>query len=225
MRSCTKSVSWLLLERYQLGEVSAAERVQVEAHLTDCPGCQADLDALTLDDRPLPALPGVTRGRPRWTWAFAGLAACGLVLTLVAVLWAPWRSATEGDIPPARIQVKGGELALTLIRDRVGVTDENPTRYEDGDRFRIELTCPPGAQPWDVVVFQAGRAHFPYAAAGPIACGNRVGLPGAFSLSGPGPVTVCAMVGDAMPRRADVVAMRFEALDDWSVCSTLANQE
>ena len=221
MSACVKPVSWLLLERYQIGEVSAAERRQVEAHLETCTGCQADLDKLVSDDRPLPALPQPEPARPRWSWTLAGVSAAAAAIALVVGLWAPWRPPAPSAIPPARIQIKGGELALTLIREREGVITQNPTRFAAGDRFRIELTCPPGRTNWDVVVFQADQAYFPYAAAGPVTCGNRVGLPGAFSLTGSGPVTVCATVGDVLPPRVDVVGMTFEALAERSVCQSL----
>lgn len=224
MSACERPVSWLLLERYQLGEVSAAERARVAAHVDACPACRADLDGLASDDRPLPPLPEVAPARTRWPLAWAGLAAAAAAIILLVALWAPWRPVGGAGIPPARIQVKGGELALTLIRERDGATSENPSRYLDGDRFRIELTCPPGELHWDVVVFQADQAHFPYSPRGPTACGNRVGLPGAFRLTGSGPVTVCALVGAEPPARSDLVAMRFEALADWSVCLTLAGQ-
>jgi len=223
MNSCTQPVSWLLLERYQMGEVSAEERARLEAHLDGCPGCRADLDRLAADQRPLPPLPEVaarSRRAPFWV----GLAAAATAAVALLVLWAPWRPAGRALVPPARIQVKGGELALTLIRERAGAISQNPARYADGDRFRIELTCPPGRRAWDVAVFQADQVHFPFAAAGPVACGNRVGLPGAFRLSGPGAVTVCAMVGEGIPGRSDIAAMRFEALADWSVCHTLEEQ-
>ncbi len=221
MSACERPLSWLLLERYQLGEVSAAERARVEDHLGGCAGCRADLDALVADDRPLPPLPEATPARTRWSLAVAGLAATAAAVVLAIALWAPWRQGGGAGVPPARIQVKGGELALTLIREREGVTTENPSRYLDGDRFRIELTCPPGERAWDVVVFQADQAFFPYAAAGPLACGNRVGLPGAFRLTGSGPVTVCALVGEDLPVRSDLAAMRIEALADRSVCVQL----
>jgi len=222
MSACAQPVSWLLLERYQLGEVTASERARVETHLEACTRCRADLDRLAADARPLPPLPEPAPAGAHRFFALAAASAAAAALVLVFSLWAPWRPAARAEWPPQRIQVKGGELAMTLIRERSGAVIENPASYEDGDRFRIELTCPPGELSWDVVVFQSGRAFFPYEPAGSIACGNRVGLPGAFRLSGSAPAVVCALAAAAPPDRAAVAGAAPDDLPVPAACLGLA---
>ncbi len=74
-----------------------------------------------------------------------------------------------------------------------------PTRYRDGDRFAVLVTCPPGDRWVDVVVTQDGRRDFPIAAAR-VACGNRIDV-GAFRLTGDSPAAVCVIAGDEQPPR------------------------
>lgn len=50
------AISWLMLERYALGDLPADEAAQVEAALADSEALQAQLDAIRGDTRPLPAL-------------------------------------------------------------------------------------------------------------------------------------------------------------------------
>ena len=227
MNACTRPLSWLLLERYQLGEVDATERARVDEHLAACPICRADLGVITADERRLPALPEPVPAR---SWSRFGLAlatasaAAGLVGLLVAG-WALWPVADPGIELPARIQIKGGELALVLVRARQGALVEDPIDYASGDRFRIELTCPPGQVAWEAVVFQTGQAHFPYPPGQALACGNRVALPGAFQLTGSGPVVVCVAIGAELPSRAQLADQGLLALPAVSVCASLRSDE
>jgi hypothetical protein len=68
----------------------------------------------------------------------------------------------------------------------------DPQRFAPGDRFAVLVSCPESLQAsWDLVVSQAGEAFFPLQPTAALQCGNRVSLPGAFTLSGEAPASVC----------------------------------
>jgi hypothetical protein len=52
----------------------------------------------------------------------------------------------------------------------------------------------------ETAIVQGNQVSFPLERAA-IACGNRVALPGAFSLNGPGPAWVCLLTGNPLPDR------------------------
>ena len=93
--------------------------------------------------------------------------------------------------------VKGGAVALSLVRlDAQGRLLE-PVRFAPGDRFKLLVTCPPALQgPVRVLIFQAEAVYEPLPPQA-LRCGNRVALPGAFRLDGSRPVQVCAVLGGA----------------------------
>jgi hypothetical protein len=196
-----RPVSWLALERFHLGELPDPERAAVDDHLRACPACQACLEHLQADEAvALPPLrptvaPAPAPAGQRWRWSWAGFAlagaaaAAGIVLVLVRGPGAPPR--LDEPYPPSRVAVKGGEVALTLVRDRVGTTVHHPTTYADGDRFKVLVTCPPGELVVDTVVFQGGTASFPFTAPRRVRCANLVPLPGAFAITGRDPARVC----------------------------------
>ena len=227
-------ISWLRLERYHLGECEVAERQAIERHLAECDACRASLDSIGADDRPLPALPPLAAPareaanegagsrlarflRP----AFAGpaLAAAAAVLLAIVV----WPEAPVTEHPPARILFKGGELSLSLVRERVGVTTEDPRAFAAGDRFLVRLTSAlPGQTHWDVVVFQGSEVSFPHAAPQPVASGNLVPLPGAFRLTGDAPAVVCVVVDEAPLDRQALAGSALDELPASTVCTELA---
>ena len=122
---------------------------------------------------------------------------------------------------------KGGELALALVRDRGGDIDLAPTRFRDDDRFKVVVTCAPGAALHaELVVFQAERAGGQAVAAFPLAgrslaCGNRVAFPGAFRITGREPATVCLVLGAAAPPSRPVIIGDGLRVADDRVCLPL----
>jgi hypothetical protein len=180
--SCAEPVSWLRLERRQLGEMNAEEAAAIDRHLGECADCAATAAGLRGwpgELRPLPPAPP----RRRWTWS---------------VLLAPATAAAVLLLMPRGDLIKGSDVALTLVRERAGDVDLDPAVFAPGDRFKLLVTCPaPHALRWDVAVFQAGTVTFPFADRPPLPCANRVPLPGALRLEGPTPVTICLVWGDA----------------------------
>jgi hypothetical protein len=195
----SEPISWLLLERFALGELAADPAARVERHLRDCPACAGCFGriraeaALALPELPAAAArPAGGRGAGRRRWpllamgaSFAGAAAAALLLLA----------------PPARDRravtaSKGVEVALTLVRERQGAMAEDPAGYRPDDRWKALVTCPGGREiAWALLLFQEGEATgavaAPVASGSGLACGNRVSLPGAFRLTGAGPLAVC----------------------------------
>jgi hypothetical protein len=117
---------------------------------------------------------------------------------------------------PPVASVKGGTLALSLVRDRAGVATTSPATYAPGDRFRVLVTCPPSADV-QIAVLQAGRITLPLP---PPSCGNAV-TAGALRLTGEGPVAICAVAD--VP--ADVLIRDGQrALGDDAACAVLASE-
>lgn len=178
--SCAQPVSWLRLERRQLGELGERERAEVEAHLSGCAECSQAAASLVSWNGRVPALPAVERRRRWWSpWLLAVPAAAALAL----VLW-----------PRQPVGVKGSDVALTLVRERAGDVGLDPRTFAPTDRFKLLVTCPtPQVLAWDVVVFQGKEVSFPVPQPRPVSCANRVPLPGALRLTGTTPVTICLL--------------------------------
>jgi hypothetical protein len=185
--SCAEPVSWLRLERRELGELGGEELAAVEGHLAGCPACAEVASGLRGWQGKVPALPAV-RVRRRWPWLFlAAPAAAALAL----VLW-----------PRPPVGLKGSDVAMTLVRERAGDIDLDPRTFAPTDRFKVLVTCPtPNVLPWEVVVYQQGQASHPFDGRPAVPCANRVPLPGAIRLFGSAPVTVCLLWGDGLDRR------------------------
>ena len=181
-------LSWLTLERYSLGELPPEERARIERRLLLSPADRACLEQIRGDLSELPPLPiplHGTRARrlPRAALLSTALAAAA---AMIALLRTP-----EVDIPSQRTLdgVKGSQVAIALYSDRGG---EHPREYSAGERFKVFATCPPElTKPMQVVVFQARQSFTPLGPARVLACGNRVPLPGAFSLDGDEAAHVC----------------------------------
>ena len=183
----TAHVSWLLLERFVLGELEGDDRHEVEAHVEHCLTCRQALHTIETDVRPMPALALPSRGR-RW-WALA--------LPLLAAAGALWVVLPRPDVaPPPHRAIKGGELAIAVVRERDGAVREDPRVYQPGDRIRVHLTCPPGDRAYRLVAIEGSEPPAPLAG-GTLACRNRAPVPGAFTLTGPHDVTICATLDEA----------------------------
>ncbi len=201
-------VSWLRLESMALGDHDAT----AVAHLAACAACRSCMDEIRADLVALPPLHVPERGaraarsaRPAWLrWAIPafGLAAAAAIALLVV---RPHGDGAEADARVAT--VKGvGEVVVDLVRDRDGAIGIGATTSRAGDRWKLVVTCAPGAAAWiDVAVVERGGHAAPDYPLSPahVACGNRVVVPGAFELTGPRPNRVCAVLGaDAAPPRA-----------------------
>lgn len=207
--SCPEPVSWLRLERQSSREGDAAERAAIDRHLASCEECASAAKMISGWSGRLRPLPAVTP-RPRWGWwLLAPAAAATLVL-----LW-PRRDES--------IAVKGSDVALTLVREHAGEVDLDPTVFAPGDRVKLLVTCPaPHLLAWDVAVFQGGAVSFPFRERAALSCANRVPLPGALQLDGPGPVTICLTWGAV--DRPRLMHEREAALSPQSRCERLTPQ-
>jgi hypothetical protein len=220
-------ISWLALERYQLGELEAEARSALEAHLAACPACRGCLERIRADEGlalpPLP-LPRPTPARaPRLAWLRWALPALGAVAAACLVLlWLAPRGGAQvapAGLPGARVAIKGGELALDLVRERGGAVDAQPADFAPGDRFRTLVTCPPPAEPYtELVIYQDGQAAFPGTAGLRLRCGNQVGLPGAFRLTGSGEAHVCVVLSERALERAALAPGLPRELREQAAC-------
>jgi hypothetical protein len=196
--ACTSEpISFLRLERYLQGDLQALELERIAAHLRDCPTCSACFAELRDEVIELPALPLQLAPKARqraqtkaWTWPL------GLVAVAAALLFAPLSPLSKNARPPAaRVRIKGGELAIALVREHASALANDPSVFAPGDRFEVRVSCPPALQAhWDVVVFQAGEAFFPLQPEAALHCANGVTLPGAFELSGSAAASVCVQI-------------------------------
>jgi hypothetical protein len=222
MNACHEPLSWLRLEHYHLGELPQEEHSSVQAHLDGCPHCRAMLAEIEDDARTLPPLP-LPDPTPTQPWyrrlsiLLPSVAGPVLVAALALVILLPPTDDTQ--LPGHRVTIKGGELLIALVRERAGVTQDNPSAYRDGDRFQVQLSTPPGDHRFDLVVLQDGQAFFPLEP-GALPGGNRQ-VVGAFELSGPGDAAVCAMVDEGRVSRAQLEAQGAEALEESAACVTL----
>jgi hypothetical protein len=221
----TRPASWLRLELHALGELPAAEAAEVAADVARDPDSRRCLERIQADHRELPRLPAPgprpslwARIRPSARVSWMPLAAAAaIVLFLVARSGEPGPGAA---IPGPRIQVKGGDVAIALVRERDGVITHEPTDFAASDRFKVLLTCPPDRRlQGEVMVVQHQETAFPLAPVN-LACGNRVALPGAFRLTGKAPATLCFTFADKALERPALEARKLD-FEFPAVCATL----
>jgi hypothetical protein len=159
------------------------------------------LEEIRTDIVALPPL-AMPATKPARTWwkllvpAFA-LAAAAVIAIVV------FRGGTD-DAPVREnvVAIKGvGDVVLGTVRERGGVIREDVRSFAAGDRWKLVVTCPPSATgamlSIDVTVVEVAGSTTVDRPLVParIACGNRVVLPGAFSLNGPRANRVCAAIG------------------------------
>ncbi len=199
MTTCiSQPISWLQLELFALGQ-AAARDAEIASHLAACRVCARCLEELRGDVVTLPpvVVPDLQRVRRRW-WiapAMAFAAAAAIVIVLVRRDNAPIRDDVAS--------IKGaGEVTLGVVRERAGIIRDDVTTFAAGDRWKVVVTCAPASQIWiDVAVVDAGTTDYPLAPAR-MACGNRVVVPGAFTITGSRKNLVCARLdATALPVR------------------------
>jgi hypothetical protein len=197
-------VSWLLLERYALGELDAATTARVDAALARDARTRACLEMirqpLALPDLGARPARAARARRLAWAWpAAATLAAAALVLLVV-------RGQHNGsDAPTAGApsatekrthRIKGDAVALSVVREHRGQIIANATSFVEGDRLKVLLTCTPSTQArFRVLVQQGASISSPLDVPADFACGNGVALPGAFTLTENTPAQVCIVWG------------------------------
>jgi hypothetical protein len=136
---------------------------------------------------------------PRRRWLAPAFAAAAAAVVLIVVLRRP--APHDNDLAShtsVTIGLKGaGEVTLELVRERGGVISYDAQGYAPGDRWKVVLTCPPSASAptlWiDVSIADGATIDHPLAPA-QLACGNRVVVPGAFTVTGTTANRVCARV-------------------------------
>jgi len=192
----SEPISWLRLEMFATGTADSV----VTSHLASCPACTSCLDEIRGDLVALPplALPAAPPRRAAWwTWLVPalGLAAAAAIVLLVL---APWRGSPE--VREDVVAVKGvGDVIIDVVRERAGVIREDVRTFATGDRWKLVVTCPPAASAsFAVGVVEDGSEAIdrPLAPA-TLACGNRVVLPGAFTLTGTRANRVCVTITSA----------------------------
>lgn len=194
MTACIgEPISWLRLERFALG----APDPVITAHVAACPACRDCLDQIRGDTVALPPLRvPAAPPRPAWRrWWFAPALAAAAVVLVVVLRHPGEREATS------RVAIKGiGEVSLELVRERAGQIQFDARRYAPGDRWKIVVSCPPTAPAVplsiDISVADGPTVDHPLATAR-IACGNRVVVPGAFTITGDRPNRVCVRISTA----------------------------
>lgn len=228
MKRCTSEpVSWLRLERYELGELPASETRAIELHLAECAVCRDCFLHISAGAAPALELgpdleppqrvappPSAAKSRGRLAgWLRGG--------ALASAALAAWLMLSQRTLAPHTAPgVKGGELALELVRvDGAGQTLE-PTHFAPDDRWKALVTCAPGSEaPAALVVFQDGETSLPLEPEPLASCGNRRALSGAFRLRG-GPAEVCVVLSNASSQQLMAAASQA-SLPSAHACVTL----
>jgi hypothetical protein len=182
MACISEPVSWLRLEQHVI-----LHDAKVAEHVAACEACRACLTEIERDVVALPGLVVPERRRPWWHLALPALAAA--VVLLLVLVW-PHR-----DWRPEVTTIKGvGEVAIDVIRERGGNVREDVRTFAQNDRWKVVVTCPPdkGAWMFTTVTDESGT-DYPMKPQH-ISCGNRVVLPGAFTISGNLPNRICVRV-------------------------------
>jgi hypothetical protein len=190
--SCTgEPISWPRLERYALDRRDA----DIRSHLDGCSACRTCLLEIERDVVALPPL-AVSDTRARRRWWHAALPA-GLAVAAAAILLVVLRPRDPSQPREGLAHVKGlGTVELVLVRERDGFVRDDVRTFAAGDRWKVLVTCAADrVAAIEVTVREAGARDVdrPLAPA-QITCGNRIPLPGAFTLTGNRPHEVCVRV-------------------------------
>ncbi|HEX2689151.1 MAG TPA: hypothetical protein VHN14_21160 [Kofleriaceae bacterium] len=213
MTACIgEPISWPRLETFALGAPDPA----IASHVLACPACRQCLEQIRGDVVVLPPLTVPARPRRagawwrrRWLAPVFAFTAAAIVLLVVLARPTPQRDEVA-RATTAMVRVKGvGEVTLELVRERGGAIDRDATSYLPGDRWKVVVSCPPSTGSpamwpavwpvvwpvvWiDVSVADGSTTDHPLAPV-QLPCGNRVVVPGAFTITGAQINRVCASI-------------------------------
>lgn len=245
MSASFEHASFLRLERYRLRELGARDERAVTLHLASCAACRKCLAEVEREIA-LPELPRaaersteptssarelialrdeMARARSRKRMWMGSQLAGALAMAAAALLMVRTLGSPSERAPAERISVKGGDVAIELVRKRGELVVSDARAFADGDAFKVLLTCPPPLSPhFDVVVYQGGQAYFPLEAGALSSCGNRRTLSGAFSLDGPHDALVCIALSEHGAPARSALRRGPEALPELSVCTPVSRQ-
>lgn len=194
--------SWLLLERYALGELPPEQRAEVDRALAEDPLARDCLASIQVDARTLPPLPAIAKPKPLLPWWRSvaswrlGLVTTAVVAVAVALLVPRAVIDNREAVSPGLQGAKGDEVVLSLVRERSGTVVSDPQRFLVDDRFKVRVTCAaPQPSVAHVAVYQDGETSFPLPPQ-LIACGNLVVLEGAFRIDSEASAEICVLIGD-----------------------------
>ena len=202
------------LDEYALGQLSAAERREVEAHARECPACASEIGELTqimqgLARAPVPVVPpphlrarlldGFAResraaAAPRPTTRYWLAAAAALVILLGGTLFVAFDRNRRGEADLARAREEAAELRARLD-EFAGQTDLALSILTASDMRRIELA---GAAAWSE---SAVRAYWS-PTRGLLVVADRLPLPP------PGRIYQVWMIGGSTPVSAGLLGSR-----------------
>lgn len=195
MNCIGEPVSWLRLEQHAI-----ARDAGVAAHLDACAACREAFAAIGPIDLPRLSFAAAPAKKRRW-WLAVAPAMLAAAAALVLVL-------RPSPRPENVVAMKGGgELILGVVRERAGAIVEEARAFRPGDRWKLVVTCPPDASTWvDAVVYDGGEPSYPLEPAH-LTCGNKIVVPGAFTLTGVVANRVCVRVSDAPKAPGDLACV------------------
>jgi hypothetical protein len=233
----SQKISWYALERVAQGHLSAAETNRLLTICTHNPQLNRRLVAIQNDNRSMPPFAPVghvrkSRHFPLFNWPVPAMA---LVVTILisGIAYLAVQKWFEPSVPATNHTgmfhdgVKGGDMALKVIRSRGDITSHRPGTFNETDRFRFYVTTPidtATSHPVEVTVFQGEDVFFPYARRLALPQGNLRALPGSLRFSGRQPVQICISVGSDIPSRNHIRQMKKKALPKTTVCTALSHE-
>jgi hypothetical protein len=147
--------------------------------------------------------------RRRWWPALAfaaGLAAIAFALFVVIGPSESKLAETSRGVDRDVVSVKGvGEVRIELVRERAGEIRYDALLFARGDRWKVIVTCAPSADVWVEISVNDGVTIDRPIPPAQLICGNRVVVPGAFTITGIGAHRVCARIASG-PGAAAAVA-------------------
>jgi hypothetical protein len=186
-------ISWLKLETFAITP-DARRDAAVRDHVAACPACKQCLAEIERDVVALPPLAVVAKKRPWWHFAMPAL---GLAVAAAAILLLVIRPHGAAPRPSNQVAIKGvGVVVIDVVRERAGTIRQDVRTFQEGDRFKLVITCPPDHTAHVEVSVRDEGTHQLDRPLGPadLVCGNRVVLPGAFSVTGHSANEVCVDV-------------------------------
>jgi hypothetical protein len=200
----SEPVSWLRLETFALDKRDAS----VREHVAACSACKQCLDEIERDVVALPPLAVPERKRPWWQFALPALG-LAVAAAIVLLLIRPH----DGPRHSNQVAVKGiGIVVIDVVRERSGTIRQDVRTFHEGDRFKLVVTCRPDhTAHFEVSVRDEGTHELdrPLAPAD-LVCGNRIVLPGAFSLTGANANTVCVDITGPLETKTACLVLRPE---------------